>query len=78
MIYDLINYIKQSIDSLGSTIVNYVKCRSMCCTNINIYSPCDKYNDLCFNLSCCLNKEMSNSWIRATTPRVESPCRRKN
>ena len=57
---------KSSIGDMMGGISQYFKCRSMCCTNINIYNP----------NSCCIQGEIFNKWVRATTPGVESPVKR--
>ena len=31
--------IKQCFDALGAKLAYYMKCRSNCCNNINIYTP---------------------------------------
>ena len=79
MFYNIFGSILNGIRTFASDAVNYLKCRSMCCNNINVYNP---------NL-CCVQGSMSNRrnsrncesntssmWSRASTPAAESPIRR--
>jgi len=50
--------IKQCLDLLGDNISNYFRCRSICCNNINIYTP----------KKCAIMGSVSNRWMRAITP----------
>ena len=43
------------LDFLGTKLADYMRCRSNCCNNVNIYTP-----DKC-NIG-------ANKWIRAITP----------
>ena len=49
--------IRQCFDALGSKLADYMKCRSNCCYNINIYTP----------KSCAIMNGASNRWIRTVT-----------
>jgi hypothetical protein len=62
MFYNLFTSILNGIKGFTNDVANYLKCRSMCCNNINIYNP----------KSCCVQGEIKNRWVRATTPSVES------
>ena len=66
MFYNIFSTILNGIRTFANDAANYLKCRSMCCNNINIYKP----------NTCCVQGKISNRWIRATTPGVESPLRR--
>ena len=66
MFYNLITSILNGIKGFTNDVANYLKCRSMCCNNINIYNP----------KSCCVQGNIMNRWTRATTPGAESPVRR--
>ena len=62
--------VKQAFATFGgmlSQVTPALKCNSNCCTNIKVYDP----------KGCCFNGEISNRWIRATTPSVESPKSKK-
>ena len=50
--------IRECFDAIGSKLTDYIKCRSNCCNNINIYTP----------KSCAIMNGASNRWIRAVTP----------
>ena len=63
MFYNLFANVLNGIRTFTNDAVNYLKCRSMCCNNINIYNP----------KSCCVQGEIWNKWVRASTPSVESP-----
>ena len=51
--------IKQCFDMLGSKLTDYIKCRSNCCNNINVYNP----------KNCGILGDASNRFIRAITPK---------
>ena len=44
---------------LGSKLTDYIKCRSNCCNNINVYNP----------KNCGILGDASNRFIRAITPK---------
>ena len=50
--------IKQCFDMLGSKLTDYIKRRSNCCNNINVYNP----------KNCGILGDASNRFIRAITP----------
>jgi len=66
MLYNLFTSILDGIRAFTNEAANYLRCRSMCCNNINIYNP----------KSCCVQGNIMNRWARATTPGAESPVRR--
>ena len=66
MFANLFEIILNGLRSFSSDVNNYVRCRSICCNNVNIYNP----------NSCCVQREIFNKWVRATTPSAESPIRR--
>ena len=68
MLYNILTSIYNGIRTFASDASNYLKCRSMCCNNINIYNP----------KTCCVQGDTNifNRWARATTPGAESPVRR--
>ena len=53
--------LKQCVDNLGSKLTDYIKCRSNCCNNINVYTP----------KNCAIMGSISNRWMRATTPDIK-------
>ena len=51
--------LKQCFDNLGAKLTDYLKCRSNCCYQVNVYNPS----------SCAvMGNNISNRWIRAVTP----------
>ena len=50
--------IRQCFDALGSKLADYMKCRSNCCYNTNIYTP----------KNCTIMGSTNNRWLRAVTP----------
>ena len=63
MFYNLFTNIASAISDMVGSMSQYLKCRSLCCNNINIYNPS----------SCCIQGEIFNKWTRCTTPGAESP-----
>ena len=49
--------IRECFDAIGSKLTDYIKCRSNCCNNINIYTP----------KSCAIMNGASNRWMRTVT-----------
>ena len=66
MFYNLLLSMVNGIRAFTNDAANYLKCRAMCCNNINVYNP----------KSCCFQGDILNRWVRTTTPGVESPIRR--
>ena len=56
--FDRINDAMGCADGLGAKLADYMKCRSNCCNNVNIYNP----------KNCGIMGGVSNRWIRAVTP----------
>ena len=54
----LLTTVKQFFDMLGDTISNYLKCRSNCCYQVNVYEP----------KRTVIIAQISNIWKRAVTP----------
>jgi len=50
--------VKQFFDALGNRIANYLRCRSNCCYQVNVYEP----------KKTVVIGEISNLWRRRTTP----------
>jgi hypothetical protein len=50
--------VKQFFDVLGNRIANYLRCRSNCCYQVNVYEP----------KKTVVIGELSNPWRRRTTP----------
>ena len=53
--------LKQCFDNLGSKLTDYLKCRSSCCYQVNVYNP----------KNCAVMGGVSNRWMRATTPDIK-------
>jgi hypothetical protein len=49
---------KQCFDNLGTKLTDYLKCRSNCCYQVNVYNP----------KNCAVMGGISNRWIRSITP----------
>ena len=49
---------KQCFDNLGGKLTDYIKCRSNCCYQVNVYDP----------KNCAVMNGASNRFIRAITP----------
>ena len=57
----LLTGIKQCFDNLGGKLTDYLKCRSSCCYQVNVYNP----------KNCAVMGGVSNRWMRATTPDIK-------
>ena len=68
MVYNLFTRLLTYVSDMMGGISQYLKCSSMCCTNINIDNPNSR----------CTQGEIFNRWVRATTPSVESPTLKKS
>ena len=66
MFYNIFDSILNGIRTFANDAANYLKCRSMCCNNINVYNP----------KSCCIQGEIFNKFTRTRTPSVEAPIAR--
>ena len=68
MLYNILTSIYNGIRTFASDASNYLKCRSMCCNNINIYNPktCSVQGDT----------NILNRLARVMTPLAESPVRK--
>ena len=54
----LLTGLKQCFDILGNKLTDYIKCRSNCCYQVNVYDP----------KNCAIMGGISNRWARAITP----------
>ena len=68
MFYKLFTNMVSSISDMMGSVSQYLKCKSMCCNNINIYKP--NY--------CSVGAEIKNRWTREVTPSVVSPTLKKS
>ena len=57
----LLTSVKQFFDMLGNTISNYLKCRSNCCYQVNVYEP----------KRAVIIGQISNIWKRGVTPNTK-------
>ena len=57
----LLTGVKQFFDMLGSKLTDYIKCRSNCCYQVNVYEP---KRTVIFG-------QISNIWKRAVTPNTK-------
>jgi hypothetical protein len=57
----LLTGVKQFFDMLGNSIANYLKCRSNCCYQVNVYEP----------KRTVIIGQISNIWKRAVTPNTK-------
>lgn len=62
MVHALLANILSILRDVGSNIISYVRCRSVCCSKISVHYP-----------DYCGKKHILVQWVRCTTPSAESP-----
>ena len=59
--WPLLTGFKQCFDNLGAKLTDYLKCRSNCCYQVNVYEP----------KKTVIIGQISNIWKRGVTPNTK-------